>query len=95
MRISCSGPAQRAVSSAEWLASRFDRAIPWLAYPYGRYSPLVEAIARECGYRAALRGGGGPLRADAELPYTLPRLNIPAGLTPDGLILHASLGFPD
>lgn len=46
-----------------------------LAYPFGEWSPRVEAIARRCGYRFAfsLPTERGQRRADV---LTIPRLNV-------------------
>jgi peptidoglycan/xylan/chitin deacetylase (PgdA/CDA1 family) len=76
----------------EWLRGRFPGVQPWLAYPYGLWSPRVVAAAREAGYTLAVRVDGGWLRGrtDAVDPFTVPRYNVPAGLTPDGFMLRAS-----
>src|SRR5690606_24139516 len=76
----------------EWLEGRFDRVIPWLTYPYGLYSALVERRAQDVGLHAAMRVDGGWLRtamADRER-YRLPRLNIPAGVSLRGFRLRTS-----
>lgn len=74
----------------EWLRERFASVIPWLSYPYGRSSPAVERRAAATGYRAALRIGGGALPSRPRSPYALPRVNIPAGLSPSGFALRAA-----
>lgn len=72
-----------------WLRDRLgDAALPVLAYPYGRWTPEVEAAAREAGYRAAFRVSGGRLDPRSEPPYSLPRINVPAGVSVDGFRLR-------
>lgn len=76
--------------SREWLTQRFDCFIPWLSYPYGLASPSVERVAAATGYRAALRVSGGWLPTAEWSAFALPRLNVPAGVSPHGLTLRLS-----
>jgi peptidoglycan/xylan/chitin deacetylase (PgdA/CDA1 family) len=76
--------------SREWLTQRFDCFVPWLSYPYGLTSPVVERIAAATGYRAALRVSGGWLPTAGRNTFALPRLNIPAGVSPHGFTLRLS-----
>lgn len=64
---------------------------PWLAYPYGSTSAAVEAAARD-HYVFAFRIDGGLTRAgDPERrPGSLPRINVPAGLSHRGLRLRVA-----
>ena len=80
------------VRPMEWLQARFRSVIPWLTYPYGLHSPLVEAQAEEAGLQAALRVDGGWLRAGSGRTdrFRLPRLNIPAGVSVRGFRLRTS-----
>lgn len=71
-----------------WLRERFERVIPWLAYPYGLCSPEAERAVREAGYEAAVRVDGGWMPATPENRFALPRLNVPAGLSADGFRLR-------
>lgn len=72
------------------LRRRFGAAvIPWLSYPYGRWSSSVARAAREAGYEGALRVEGGPARGGDD-PFSLPRINVPAGLSPEGFLLRTS-----
>ena len=75
-----------------WLRERFTAVVPWLAYPYGLWSPGVVAAARAAGYSLALRVDGGWIRERSGPvdPFTLPRFNVPAGLSPNGFMLRAS-----
>lgn len=76
--------------SLQWLRDRFLRSIPWLAYPYGLYSPTVERIAKEAGYVAALRVDGGWMPPRDVPRFALPRFNVPAGLSASGFLLRIS-----
>ena len=73
--------------SFAWLASFGERAVPIVTWPYGFDSAGAHSIAAATGYRAAFRVSGGALRAEAD-PFALPRLNVPAGLSADGLMLR-------
>lgn len=69
-----------------WLLERFpNRTGRWLAYPYGLFDDRVTSRAAQAGYSAgfAIKGGWHRPR-DARL--RLPRLNVPAGLSPAGLM---------
>lgn len=72
-----------------WLRERFGGASDVLAYPYGLASPTVARAARDAGYRAGVLVTGGWL-GDADDPFHLPRLNVPAGLSPNGFALRAA-----
>jgi peptidoglycan/xylan/chitin deacetylase (PgdA/CDA1 family) len=71
-----------------WLRERFSAVIPWVSYPYGRWSPAVAAAARAAGYRAGLRVDGGWYRVGRDDDFAIPRLNVPAGLSADGFALR-------
>jgi peptidoglycan/xylan/chitin deacetylase (PgdA/CDA1 family) len=88
-----SGPALARELGAclPWLRERFATAQPWLAYPYGTWSPAVATAAREAGYTIALLADGGWLREPSDADrLTLPRLNVPAGLSASGFALRAA-----
>lgn len=76
----------------QWL-EEVDGSIPvvdWLAYPYGLYSDqVVVAAAERVAHAVRVDGGsaevGGRWIADR---HRLPRINVPAGLSPDGLVLR-------
>jgi len=84
------------VRSIEWLSARFSCFVPLLAYPYGLSSRMVEVVAAEVGYRAAFLVDGGWLpERPAMSPFTLPRMNVPAGLSLNGFRLRLSgIGTP-
>jgi len=73
-----------------WLSARFERALPIIAYPYGRSSEAVRRSARAAGYRAGLGISGGWFRASAVDTMQIPRFNVPAGLSQDGFIARVS-----
>lgn len=73
--------------SRTWLMEKFrDAYVDALAYPYGHWSSSVETVAERCGYRAALALGKGSLRAGRTgVEFRLPRMNVPAGLSVNGM----------
>jgi peptidoglycan/xylan/chitin deacetylase (PgdA/CDA1 family) len=74
----------------DWLRTRYERTIPWLAYPYGLTSPQAAAAARAAGYEAAVLVSGGWAMPPIRDPFAVPRVNIPAGLSVDGFALRVS-----
>jgi peptidoglycan/xylan/chitin deacetylase (PgdA/CDA1 family) len=77
-------------SSIRWLERRFERVVPWLAYPYGVASPTVERAAADAGYRGAFYVSGGWLPKTIPNAHALPRLNVPAGVSAHGFALRLS-----
>jgi peptidoglycan/xylan/chitin deacetylase (PgdA/CDA1 family) len=78
------------VRPLEWLLQRYpERTVRWLSYPYGLWSTAVGTAARSAGYCGAFRIEGGwiPRLCD---PFGMPRLNVPAGLSVEGLDLRSS-----
>jgi peptidoglycan/xylan/chitin deacetylase (PgdA/CDA1 family) len=74
-----------------WLKDRYPaRTAEWLSYPYGSWSPPVARLARQAGYRGAFRIDGGWIRGAGGDPHALPRMNVPAGLSVEGLELRGS-----
>lgn len=76
----------------EWLRARFDDIAPWLAYPYGITSDETAAAVQRAGYDGALLVSGKLVtRTDLDRRrFMIPRLNVPAGLSVDGLALRSS-----
>lgn len=72
----------------EWFTAQGLAAEPYLTYPYGRWSPEVARVAEGAGYEAAFRVDGGALPDGAHDRFALPRLNVPAGLSAEGLGLR-------
>jgi peptidoglycan/xylan/chitin deacetylase (PgdA/CDA1 family) len=85
--------SEELTASRDWIAGRFgNRFVPWLSFPYGRYSDSVLGELARAGYRGALRIDGGRLSSAAPL-LALPRLNVPAGLSVEGFSLRLA-GLP-
>lgn len=74
----------------EWLRHSGLPWLPALAYPYGRSSPEVERAAVAAGYSTGLLIQGGGFQPAVADPMRWPRLNVPAGLSPEGLVLRMS-----
>lgn len=63
---------------------------PWFAYPYGIHDAAVAGVTAQL-YTKALLVSGGPIRhrgVVAAPPMALPRVNVPRGLTTQGLKLR-------
>ena len=78
--------------SRTWLKDRCANYVDWLAYPYGLHSPVVTAAA-EARYEGALLITGGHAVRRREPTHrrgTTPRVNVPRGLSLDGLALRLS-----
>jgi len=83
------GSVERELSSSlQWLRQRFGSVVPWLTYPYGLTAPVVERTAAAVGYHGAFRAIGGWLPKTNTGAFALPRLNVPAGVTPNGFTLR-------
>jgi len=68
--------------SRDWLRAEFgEKAVPWVAYPYGLDCPKVHRAVASASYAGALRIGGGWHRATDVSALARPRLNIPGGLS--------------
>jgi peptidoglycan/xylan/chitin deacetylase (PgdA/CDA1 family) len=77
-------------SSLAWLQERYATTIPWLTYPYGLATPTVERAAERARLRGAFLVSGGWMSKNPVPAHALPRMNIPAGLSPNGLALRLS-----
>lgn len=72
-----------------WLRQHFAEAcLPAISYPYGLESAAVCAAARNAGYSLGFRVSGGWIPEQAGDRLALPRLNVPAGLSANGLALR-------
>lgn len=76
------------VRPLRWLSDHLPNVAPYLAYPYGFHSPLVEDMSRRAGYVASFRIDGGGWREPERRTFSLPRLNVPRDLSQRGLILR-------
>lgn len=76
--------------SRAWLQSRAPRYIDWLAYPYGlRTDEVVAEAAKEFDGAVLIEGGLARVRGHWTAPsHAIPRLNVPRGLTLEGLALR-------
>lgn len=74
--------------SIEWLSAFGERGLPFLAYPYGAHSKDVERISEAAGAVRAFRVSGGWSTASRQRGFSWPRANVPAGLSPAGLLLR-------
>jgi peptidoglycan/xylan/chitin deacetylase (PgdA/CDA1 family) len=90
--LSALGPAElerELTLPLQWLRERSNISIPWLSYPYGLFTDLVQRAARKAGYVGAFRIEGGWFRRSSPPPaFAVPRLNIPSGLSIDGFRLR-------
>ncbi|HJP59902.1 MAG TPA: polysaccharide deacetylase family protein [Gemmatimonadaceae bacterium] len=74
------------VKARSWLSDRFgEKAIPWMAYPYGIDSAAARSALAKAGYSGAFRIVGGWHSTPAFSPFSRPRFNVPAGLSAAGL----------
>ena len=68
--------------SRDWLRSEFgEKALPWLAYPYGFDSPEIHQAVANASYQGAVRIEGGWHNASKVSPFARPRMNVPADLS--------------
>jgi peptidoglycan/xylan/chitin deacetylase (PgdA/CDA1 family) len=80
--LDAAGIAAELERPLDWLRTEFgEKAIPWLAYPYGLDSEDVHRAAADALYAGGLRIGGGWHKATDVSPFARPRLNVSAGLS--------------
>jgi peptidoglycan/xylan/chitin deacetylase (PgdA/CDA1 family) len=73
-----------------WLRERVSGALPWIAYPYGSFDTAVAAAADDVGYEAGLAISGGWLDRRPASLLSLPRSNVPRGLSRSGFVLRGA-----
>ncbi len=73
----------------DWIRRFRAPALPWLALPYGAGTPAVLRAAVEAGFDGILEIRGGLWRPGSDR-RSVPRINVPAGLSVRGLELRAS-----
>lgn len=89
-RVSAAELRREVEAPLEWMRAHVPTAmVPWLSYPYGSTSAEVERAAARAGYAGAVRVGGGWVRGGTD-PFAVPRVNVPAGLSPAGFALRAA-----
>lgn len=73
-----------------WLQERFeDSLVPWLSLPYGHASERVTRAALDAGYEGVLTLTGERAPPGRQV-REVPRLNVPSGMSPEGLLLRAA-----
>jgi peptidoglycan/xylan/chitin deacetylase (PgdA/CDA1 family) len=75
--------------TVSWLDDAAPAPVPWLALPYGEGNEAVTRAALEAGFEGVLRISGGLCSHDPDAA-SLPRINVPAGLSARGLELRTS-----
>jgi peptidoglycan/xylan/chitin deacetylase (PgdA/CDA1 family) len=78
--------------SHEWLRQRYSNVLPALSYPYGAESITIRPAVEAAGYTTGWCIRGGWLPTGSTDCRALPRLNVPAGLSVNGLALRLA-GF--
>lgn len=73
-----------------WLRQRVATTLPWLAYPYGYFNQEIERQAAAAGYDAGLAVHGGWFPRQVVNRYSLPRLNIPRGISLRGFVIRGA-----
>jgi peptidoglycan/xylan/chitin deacetylase (PgdA/CDA1 family) len=85
-RLAMSEIVSEVSESREWLRTEFgDKAIDWLAYPYGLDSSQAHRAVAEASYVGALRIDGGWHRQADVSRFARPRFSVGSGLTVAGL----------
>jgi len=77
--------------SRHWIRERAGSSSEWITYPYGLASELVMRVTGEI-YGGGLLVSGGAADADGirRKPHAVPRINVPSGLSGEGLRLAGS-----
>lgn len=76
----------------DWLEASGLPTVDWVSYPYGKTNATVRDVVRALGFSGGLRVDGGWMPTDGGDPFDLPRINVPAGISPRGFrILLAGL----
>lgn len=72
-------------SSIRETRAQYSQTVNWLAYPYGLMDDRVASAAQEMGFSGALLISGGPMKKISRYNrFTIPRVNIPNGLSAAG-----------
>lgn len=81
--------------SIEWLRS-VSLSCNVISYPYGCWTPELEADARDVGYEYGflIEGGLFSQRIVRQSPFSIPRMNIPRGLSRNGFLARISGAWP-
>lgn len=73
----------------EWLDTCPCPTTRWLALPYGGASDVATRAALDVGHSGVLLIEGGIWRPDPTARTTVPRINVPAGMSARGVLLRA------
>lgn len=76
--------------SIRWIQRFGGRGVPWIAYPYGRVSRMVEHEAARAGFLGGVTIGGGAVAHPERHPFTLPRINVASGISERGFALRVA-----
>jgi peptidoglycan/xylan/chitin deacetylase (PgdA/CDA1 family) len=87
-RISRGERAAEFERSSRWMEENLSVTPTLISYPYGAHDAAVDADAADHPYRHGFRIEGGWMPPGAPVSFALPRLNVPAGLSPEGLRLR-------
>lgn len=80
--LDAAGIAEEVERPLAWLRAEFgEKAVPWLAYPYGLDSAESQRAAARASYTGGLRVGGGWHRPTDVSAFARPRLGIPGNLS--------------
>jgi peptidoglycan/xylan/chitin deacetylase (PgdA/CDA1 family) len=71
-------------SSFDLLRTFASNVVPWVAYPYGLFSPVAMRVAERLEIAGALAIGGGWWPSRPASRFALPRWNVPAGISIEG-----------
>jgi len=74
--------------SSRWMEEHLSITPTFVSYPYGAHDKAVDADAANHPYAHGLRIEGGWIPPEPPPPFAVPRLNVPAGLSPEGLRLR-------
>jgi len=87
-RISADERAAEFGRSSRWMEEHLSVSPSLISYPYGEHDAAVDADASGHPYLHGFRIEGGWISPGPLLPFAVPRLNVPAGLSPEGLRLR-------
>jgi peptidoglycan/xylan/chitin deacetylase (PgdA/CDA1 family) len=76
------------VRSRQWLEESGMPWVPMHAFPYGRWSEREVTLLKQQGFTCAFRVDGGSVRCGDQVPFCLPRIDVPAGLSANGLLMR-------
>lgn len=81
---------QELTTSLSWLRVNATEPLPWISYPYGAHDARVRRAAAATGYQAAVTITGGWLAPASVDRFSVPRVNVPPGLSPHGFTIRGA-----